>query len=58
MSGWVRELLFEPPVQSRADYGKTDFGGGALNSNKLPERIILCGSRSISSDESKRVIRQ
>jgi phosphate-selective porin OprO/OprP len=24
-----------------ADYGKTDFGGGALNSNKLPERIIL-----------------
>jgi phosphate-selective porin OprO and OprP len=24
-----------------ADYGKTDFGGGAVNSNKLPERIIL-----------------
>jgi phosphate-selective porin OprO/OprP len=24
-----------------ADYGKTDFGGGAANGNKLPERIIL-----------------
>jgi len=24
-----------------ADYGKTDFGGGAVNSNKLPERIVL-----------------
>jgi len=24
-----------------ADYGKTDFGGGAPNGNKLPERIVL-----------------
>jgi phosphate-selective porin len=24
-----------------ADYGKTNFGGGALNANKLPEGTIL-----------------
>ena len=34
---WYWNRLFKVA----ANYGKTDFGGGAANGNKLPERIIL-----------------
>ena len=34
---WYLNRLF----RIGADYGKTNFGGGALNSNRLPERIVL-----------------
>jgi len=34
---WYLNRLF----RISADYGKTNFGGGAPNSNKLPERTIL-----------------
>lgn len=34
---WYLNRLF----RIAADYGKTNFGGGALNSNRLPERIVL-----------------
>jgi len=34
---WYLNRLF----RFSADYGKTNFGGGAANSNKLPERAII-----------------
>jgi len=34
---WYWNRLF----RVNADYGKTNFGGGALNANKLPERTLL-----------------
>ena len=34
---WYWNRLFKVA----ADYGKTDFGGGAANGNKLPERVII-----------------